>query len=321
MDRFQDSSNEATIEQLLSHLADGFHSLENLEHTLDSGFRVALRAQQQLIEEIRNDFARGDKRYANQRLRALSSNCIACHSRFSADTQFFGASPPNQQDTLSKAEFLFATRQFHKASDLLLSYAEDLKEGPFFAEYAMQALKLWLVIEVRVLKRFDYAASVLDDWDADSIFVEPQSSVVRSWAADLRLLAASRRPAKPLVIEARSLLAGEINGPIDEEKELVKTLRATVVLHQYLEGPALKRAEATYLLALAYNRLPIDALSPLRDLYLEEVMLGFPKSGEAQQAYALYRKNKREVYGKSLPPDVDSRLRELARLLEGRIEQ
>lgn len=321
-DTFLAPQNEREIKALLAQLGAGFHRLD--EHALsgEPGFRAALRAQQQLLEEISVDFEHGEKLYANQKLRALAGNCIACHSRLRIQGNYFGFPPPVASGSLenrySAAQYLFATRQFPSAKKELLKLVEDLGEHPWASEIAMRALKLWLVIEVRARTEPRKAAGTLREIADEVSFSPEHQELIAVWLTALDELAAKKRPAQPLLTEAVALLGSDLQSRTfdQDEKRLVETLRATAVLHNYLRGPVPERAQASLMLALAYSHLPVDELYALRDLYLEEVILEFPGSDEAKSALALYIEHKHEIHGMPLPEQVAGRIDELKQIAD-----
>ena len=97
------------------------------------------------------------------------------------------------------------------------------------------------------------------------------------------------------MLEASELLDEvKSNSSIEsDELTLVQTLRATTLLHGYLEGDrtSAERQTPTYLLALAYSHLPISVFDGFRELYLEQCIREFPGTTEAQAALKIYKQN------------------------------
>ena len=331
--KFQDPKHHDEILKLLSELSRDLHKIErsgSIEQ-LEPGFRVILARQRDMTADIRYSFAKGRKLRAERELRALASNCIACHSRYQVASNYFGPPPPQAPETLENqlaaGEYLFATRQFDRAIDHFSSFIKSsTADSQQFSQYVNEALRLWLLIAVRVKKEPNLAASELSSLLAGSGLNRQQRELIKLWIEDLRKLGENRRPSHGLLIEAKNLLGADIhkNTADQDDKAMVRTLRATSILHNLLRGRLDEetRKEATYLLSVAYNHLPIDLLDSLREAMLEEVIVSYPGSREAQSAFTMYSKYKKQVYGAEdeeipLSPPAKRRFEELRDLAGG----
>ena len=298
--RFKKPEAHDKLLALLDRLASDFHRIEKVSPALlaEPGFKIALQTNQEMLKDIRDRFASGNKDYANWRLRGLTSNCLACHSRHEVKTDFLGELPtsPDEsfEDKLAAGEFLFATRQFDKASNSLLALAHSISGTSSGSALAMRALKLWLVIEVRVKDRFSSSAKSLDDLMKTGELSVTDLDTLRRWSEELKKLA--KEPSSKNAVQDASRLLDEVkdNSSIEsDEQNLVQTLRATTLLHGYLEGDrtSAERQTPTYLLALAYSHLPISVFDGFRELYLEQCIREFPGTAEAQAALKIYKQN------------------------------
>lgn len=295
---FDDPANEKEITTLLDRLADDFHRVENKasDAMFEPGFTTSLFTQRQSLKDISKRFKSGQKEYANWKLRGLSANCIACHSRFNAPIDFLGAPPQpvagDFEAQMALAQFLFASRQFEKASDSLMRLAKSVGRADSGSAYAFRALELWLVIEVRVKDRPAAAVEDLEDVLEEIKFADYEQQAVRSWIAELKEL--ESRPAftvDPLT-EAQGLLNPvlEANSEDSDNAHLVKTLKASALLHVQLQGMPRsdRRRKAAYLLGLSYAHLPIQVFQGFREQYLEQVIREFPASEEAKRSFVIY---------------------------------
>jgi hypothetical protein len=294
---FQDPKNEQAISKSLDRLINEFHDVAALSSVAaeEPGFRVTLSSHERTLKDIRSRFSAGQKEYANWRLRALTANCIACHSRYQAPVDFIGDAPsPNANSfeaELAAAEFLVATRQFEKADTALLRLANSVSLLPSGSAEAIQALKLWLVVEVRVKNRPAEAEKQLRELlETPERFGHYRASVV-SWVEDLQTLAQNNYAgADPLNRAAELLRPIAGNTTLEEdESHLVTTLRATTLLHEYLQTKISdkNRREATFLLALAYRHLAIPSMELFQEMYLEQCIREFPGTIEAQKSYSV----------------------------------
>lgn len=330
---FQDPKNEKKILEILDRLAADFHRVDAKapDSVREPGFESALQVQQHELRDVRRRFKQGSKEYANWRLRNLSENCIACHSRFQAPVDFLGAPPQpvdgGFEEQLAAAQFLFATRQFDKASDALMSLARRVGQLPSGSASAFRALQLWLVIEVRVKNRFAEASRDLGELLGKLKFADYERQSVKSWMKDLETL--TRQPAttvEPLTV-AQGLLNPVLGAQsIDSDNaSLVKSLRASSILHAELQGMprSEKRRKATFLLALAYTHMPIETFQGFREQYLEQCIREFPDSDEARAAFDRYAElleaENSGSGGLHLDDEQVAKLKELRELAYGRV--
>ena len=296
---FEDPKSEKTIVALLNQLSKDFHNIERKApiEMFEPGFTVTLVSQQQALKDIRQRFESGSKEYAKWRLRSLSQNCISCHSRFNVPADFFGM-PPTETDgsfeaEFSSAQFLFATRQFDKAGSELLKLARKVGSVPSGSSYAFRALQLWLVIEVRVKDRYPTAATELEGILGTISFARFEEQAIRTWIADLRKLEKNPAATGIHLPRAKSLLEPVLQSSSidDDNSHLVKSLAASSIVHTLLlakQQPD-ERRQSSYLLAMSYAHMPIQAFDGFTELYLEQCIREFPATKEAEQAFQVYK--------------------------------
>lgn len=328
---FSSPSSESTIMGLLQRLSHDFHQIERSahQHSGDPGFRIALMMQQDMLVDIHNRFATGDKLSANKRLRALSANCITCHTRYSVGTDFLGGEPPwtgsTFEDQLAAADYLLASRQFDRAGDGYRMVAETVGAVPAGSAQAMVALKSWLVIQVRVKNAADDAADLLSASLEQLQLNQQNRQTVEEWIKQLRI-PLPEDPAKSPLLRAGELLRPTIVdfSSNNDEQNLVQTLRATAILHRYLEGApdSDERRKAEFVLALAYTHIPIPSFEVQRELYLEQCIRNYPGSKEAKNAFLLYQNliadRATESSGNKLDAESQKKLVELKEIAVGR---
>ena len=298
---FKDKRNEKRILELIDRLSDDFHRVgkKSSPDNMEPGFKVTLLSQQEMISDIGRRFRMGYKDYANERLRGLSANCVSCHSRFEDKNNFLGLPTPisdtSFEGRLASAEFLIASRQFEPASAALRSLAWELSSSPDSSFEALRALKLWLLVQVRVRNRDRQTASELSGLLENSKFPREERAVIRTWISDLsRLKAQENEQASSRVSKADSYIQPVLRADLIREQEasLVPTLEATELLHEVLQEDisAKLRRRSTCLLAQAYNRLPIQTFDIFSELYLERCIREFPNTKEAREAFEKYER-------------------------------
>lgn len=298
---FSRQKSHEKILSLLDHLISGFHNVEAVSpvQSFEPGFRITLATHQALLMDVRKRFQAGDKEYANWQLRSLSFNCISCHTRYNANTDFIGEAPQGDDESviarLAQAEFLIASRQFEKASANLHSLALSLGQTPAASESLLETLKLWLVVQVRAKEDFPNAAHTLAELIPRLNLSMEFQRLVKRWVKSLERIS----DPIPSPTEERTQLARTLLAPLypdasigEQEMNLVETLHATSLLHALLEQPLVPtvRREALYLLGVAYYQLPVATFETFRELYLEQCIREYPGSQAAQDSYRLYEK-------------------------------
>lgn len=294
-ERFGDPQNRSDIISLIDRLSKNFHGVEKKTSgsKYDPGFAVALELNQRILQDAKRRFSEGYIDYAAWRLRGLTHNCIACHTRYQAPVRFIGEVPTPAstaaEDILGVADFLVATRQFERASAELLKLA-SAPGGINSSEQAeFRALKLWLVVQLKSKPAFKLMAHQLTDISALGHFRGETTGIVEHWIADLSRLASGVNQKESLE-DAKLLLStlSSDNRFIDDDESLVKTLYATTILHNLLTSLTgdFKR-EAACLLGLAYHHIQIEQLNVFSTLFLEQCIEEFPNTVEAQKSFKL----------------------------------
>jgi hypothetical protein len=296
---FMDPATEKEVSRLLLRMKDDFHKIDSSDGK-DPGFIIALGAQNRLIEDIVQRFDEGNKEYAWWKLKGVTHNCVACHSRFNSRTDFIGvdviASDVTFESKIAAAEFLIASRQFSKASKELYRLAESLSNLEGGNSYAVQVLRLWLLVQVRVQESYHGAASELARIKDSGDFSVEQDTLISKWIIDLQGVQSEKAfVIKDPLHEAEMLLGALIEDrtfAMDDEG-LVKTVRAGAILHQFSLGDTgkSKKAKLLMLLGVSYQRLTIPSLKALSPVYFEQCIREFPGTEESKIAYALYEKD------------------------------
>jgi len=325
---FTDPQNKQAIAGLLESLASGFHRVKGAAEA-DPGFAIAIQVSQSTLADVSRRFNEGKIDYASWRLRGLAQNCVACHTRYQVPLDFIGSMPAepdaSPDSTLATAEYLIASRQFDRAAERLFTLAEKSAGSGESYEVAFDALKLWLLIEVRVRGAYGPAAVKLKSLLAVKPFPEQEQRAVLTWIADLQELMKRPEPSDLIGEAADSIQSLKTDDTIAEkDNHLARILYATALLHKSLLKPleADARRKATYLLAVAYYHLQIPQFEAFRELYLEQCIREFPKTQEARDAFALFDQEVRfratGSGGTNLVPEDEDKLIELRKLAYGK---
>jgi hypothetical protein len=315
------------ISFLLEKLDKDFHKVEKLAGAREKepGFEQSLKNQQRMLHDIRRRLGSDQDDYTIWRLRGLMSNCVSCHSRFAQAVDFpargSNTSGDSFESSLAEADFLVATRQFDKGSQALLRLVLDTDDLGISAGDSFDALKHWLLVEVRVKARYLPAIATIKRIQRESRFDGYRDQILNAWISDLEELA-SFGGAKTDLAYVQLLLDNRLDNESIEsqERRLVKTLRATTILHEMLSVklPKEQRREALFQLGYAYEQIPIASLEVFGDSYLEQCIEDFPGTEQAQKAYRLYKSSielkSTGSGGVHLDEEQVKRLRELEKL-------
>lgn len=297
---FSASRNDAKIKKYLSILETnlhGAHIAQDLPKN-DPAMSVTLDWFRELIRDAKSRFESGNKDYANWKLRSMTNACIACHSRSETKTGFLADDAIPAGDSVeyqfAAAQFLFATRQFDKASDKFYQLAKSLLELESGRSYALEVLKEWLVVEIRVLDRPIATKKSLELLQEKISSQDPRIAILfEKWIADLTALGkmAPITDQTAVTTAKRLLQEAMLDREFAKEEHLVKSLKSSAILHNYLDESkeVSDKKSATFLLAVAYQHIPIESLSIYRKLYLEKCIRLFPGSDEAKQAFGMYK--------------------------------
>lgn len=293
---FNSKENEPKISALLKELSKDFHEVKKTgtAFELEPGFQIVLSTQRELLKDISSRFNNGQKDYALWKLKGMGQNCIACHSRLNVPYDFFGDVTAKSAKTIegefSEAEFLFASRKFDQASKNFLEIAQKSAKLPGKSDFSVSALKYWLLIEVRVKARFTEAADSLNKLVQANLYDQDKSEILNNWLEDLLK---ANETQEELLANMPDLLADAENINEKREREFVANIRATSMLHGFLDTNPLstKRKRALLNLGATYLKIPLPSLSVFGPMYLEQTIREYPKTKEAKLAYKLYKQN------------------------------
>ncbi len=322
--RFADPAHEKKISELISKLAQNFHSVETLnEVRAEPAFTSTLQVLNEMLHDSLYRFREGKKEYALWRLRTASTYCVTCHTRFETKQDFFDPSLiPNNLTAFERGEFLLATRQFEKAAEAFLEAAISPQSAPL----RMHALRLWLLIYVRVRPDPAEAMKTLERITLAIKPIQSEREEIDDWHNSLAEWL-KESPAKRTNLElAEALIERGIHSEniLEGRRGTVDLLRATALLHKTLEKndlPTAERARSLYLLGLAYRQLPLFFANELPEMLLEQCIREAPGTLDAKRAFRLYEEIVTLGYtgssGINLPDDVRLQLQELRDIAYG----
>lgn len=321
-----DPKQSAKVLKLVTELKENFHQIPEGDPTLISapGFKAYLSVLDEALGDSIYALREGDPQWALWRLRTISNHCQTCHTTYKPGLRFEDPSVDLAKlSNLEKAEFYLATRSFDKAEAAFLDAANNPEPG----HHSLTALRKWLVIYTRVNPNPTGAREKLEEILAKPTPLYPyESDEIKEWTLALKAWEGERLKALKPLEHARLLMTKTLRNsdPLSVDADQVSMLRASALLHRALESEKLsdkERAEALYLLGLAYSKLPLFFINELPEIYFELSIREFPNTSYARNAFALYRDVVLSGFtgsgGTHLPGEVRLKIQELHDLAFG----
>jgi hypothetical protein len=289
----------ASREFLSSQIQGMVQQSQNLNHnpTLTHRDPTVRFVASQFADDLKRaqvSFQEGNLNYSRSELMKVSGSCVQCHSRMQEGPEFSGffLTEPflKKLPVQDQGEYLIATRQFDKASKVLLKglRAKNTKPtstaaGLSYERLTALALQLTVQHEQDPKKTLAVLDSVLKNPAAAPAFKEK----AQIWKKTAQ---AWRKNPKALTIEeARQVLASPQNE--------IMTLRALPVILAYLsEQPSGRNlGEGLLLAGQAYESLTDFLPLELHENYYEACIRSVPHTPEAQACFK--RLNQSVLFG------------------------
>ena len=292
---FLKKENDTLIRALLNDLSTSFHSVSSFNEGFvkKARFQSRLVALEELLNDAHDSFKIGEKPWSLMRLKAMSTNCVGCHTNYEVDIGL-GSVVKNldKYDSYAQGEFYLISRQYKKASE---AFAISIKTRKS-VDKKMDAMRKWIYVSTRFSQDPKTAHSKLKGFLKSSKLPDYENEIVTEWLNSLERW--SREKANDNDVnklqKAESLLrAGiETKEPLGTSTSEVELLRAVSLLHELLEENKITndsdQARTLYLLGYAYAKLPLFFVNELPDVFLEQCIRSHPFSDQAKLSYRLY---------------------------------
>jgi hypothetical protein len=322
---FQDAANREEILLSLRMLSANADRLEEHANQLDASYDYLRRSLAKDCRRASDRFARGEFIATRFLLSKLTENCVACHTKREAMADFESmllADPRVEKlgaDDRLKLEI--ATREFERAittcEDILLSnetIPEYVAVTGIFEDY--------LKLTIRVRGNTERPRATLQRFSQRTDLPSYIAELTVFWITALAKLELDEgddiEAARELIEEAQRVT----RFPSDR-RGLVFFVAATRRLQRYMEGPMpnnVALSEAYYLLGLAESNISRSYWLAETEFFLERAIRVAPFTDTAREAFDLLEAFTESAYsgsrGIGLPPDVESSLEELRRLID-----
>lgn len=325
--RFNDAKNITRIEKNAEKFAKLAHELRPDHSSPDADPSLRLIASQFAQEASLGAAAmkRGQREYARNHLKSMTSYCFACHTRSGATDLAArpGFEVPDSLTPIEKANYLASTRRFDlslQTYEAIVADAAGRDRKPFEWEAAVRS---GLAVAVRVKKDPERALrivqSVIDLPTAPFYFKEQAAAWKESllkWKSEVKT--------RPLTEAGHfahlTRLIGEAKKaqkyPADRSADML-FLRASSAAHDLLSyAPDGKHAAAAlYTAGLSYEVLSSLDLWDIHEFYYLACIVKVPNTPQARECYRHYEQSVYFGYtgsgGTHLPDEVLERLKAL----------
>lgn len=239
-----------------------------------------------------NALQSGHVEYAQGVLKSSMNYCLACHTRHEAGTQFplldAFKEPLKKASWIERIEIEAATRQY---DPVLAAVMAQLKEPnvPNMSSLDLErGARIALSILVRIKKdpvRSQLLAKAMEDSNKSTVSMK---EAARQWQKDIREWQKDGGNKEAGLKEAKRLI-----GSSREQNSEVRNLRATVVLHDFMQTKPDDKstAEALSLLGQSYRNLGEIGLWNIHELYFAACIDKVPHSALAESCFRDYEES------------------------------
>ena len=320
-EKFEDPKNAAAIKAAVTDLAK---ETTSLKASLSAHGTQKSRNHDPLLASLATSFdddvqtslevlGTGERSYAQHLLRNSVSYCTACHTRNESESKYQFPVFKSTLDGLglyNRLQLLSAARQFNEAlSDFEASIAPTGKTKPATSGAAEKSgpleversSRLALSIAIRVENSEARALDLVSKIQKSKVISANFRKELESWKSALIATrtkdSGSKTPvqqlesARAMVDRAQKAAAATwSSGPEVSRVPDVEYLRASSMLHTFLEKPStpLQEAEALYLLGRSYSELQSLGFWSPSDLYFESCVRKAPHTKIAQTCVQQY---------------------------------
>lgn len=328
---FIDPANKSKIKEMITEFSQHVETVpQHIGETLMGkdpivGFAVGrLRSN---THQALTAFADGHYDFSRSVLRENLGICFSCHTSTQLGPQKSGSNlvlkssfrmSPNE-----RAEYYVATRQFDKATDVLSGVVRTPSQTLNNPHDQVEALRLYLSLQVRVKKEPAEAASLLDQFLDNKGLPYFVATDAEAWQKSLREWIRERSTSDKNPLDAAKRILNKARQQQSSEgyqSAYVDYLRASAHLHEALRQASDKKNQAQiyYMLGDSYESLANTGTWELPEVYYEACIRTLPNTVGAQKCYKAYERSIVLGYSGSagifVPKEERERLKELKAL-------
>lgn len=329
-EKFGDPKNTLEISTQLHEFAKVAKEASHDPLLKHDNFKFSQQVLENHIAETEKIFKGGNKNFARWMLNSTMSVCMSCHAQMPGPSKTFFEfeQPQNYYSEFEQAEFLFATRDFEKASamyDKIIN--RNLKfDDKFQVERSLERqLAYYSRIKrdptgaIKKFKTYLKAPGLTEKSQRD---IKEWLKQFQSWEKQAYFDPKKMTEKDILTFAKKHLDAGGSNTQSKSaDSDLVTHLYVSGVLYEYLYSHAKVQAtpDILYWLAVSDRFINHNFFYSLADLYLRECIINYSTRPIAKNCYAEYEKEMTLSHsgssGTNLPLEVVQDLKNLKQLI------
>jgi hypothetical protein len=328
--QFQDPAQQQRILAALRTLAQQAEHLASHGQGVPPHLDFLRRLLASEAQTVLQRYEQAQYQAAQFALHHLTERCFACHSklptsrRFALGQRFLAEVPLASLPLKERARLAVAVRQFDTALELyeMLFQSPAITAGELGL---MGAFEDYLKIVVRVYNDGGRALRTLETFRQRPDVPFYLTEYLDSWVSALKEVYAMAAPDDILPYARTLIRAGQQrNRFLADRLGLVHFVAASGLLHRYVDTRTVTGtplAEGYYLLGVAESYISRTLWMSETEFFLETAIRLAPQSVHARKAYAFLEEYVLVGYtgssGLHLPADIQARLAELRRLVNG----
>lgn len=324
---FSDPANKGQISKVLGNMSQHVGSMERDKELFkdNPALQINLKMLNQHMQETRDYFAKGNSSFAYIMARNSLQMCASCHSSTGRGPDLSSVFGEREASTVEEADFLFATRQYTNAEKAYRKLIGGYPKNGITRVQVQNALLNLAVYYARVRMDPEEATLYFRALSSKPELPKYLKDDLKTWATSFNRWSNERSKkvkGMDLLKAAKHLLAKDDFSLVESDRKFhVKRLRASALLHQFLEepaGPSQAKGEALHLLGLIYSRINHNFFFRFGEMYLEACIREYPKTKIARGCYDSLEQITVEGFtgssGVNIPTDEEEHLERLKKL-------
>lgn len=333
-ENFAAKENEKKIAQNLERLSRTFKNLKHEQMLKNDIFAPSYQTINQHLDGTKAAFQKGNKDYAQWRLKELTSLCLDCHSRM---PESYSSRYQDGKMSLDMKKFKntynlgigqLLVRQYQQAIWTFTKVIDDSIVTKDY-RYTEKALKQLLLIRVKILSEFESMAKTVEHYQKQTDFPNDIKDELKAWGERLTHI----RQKKALTSPSRSdsdiqKIIKDILVPLKAKESMmldnfdVDLLAASGHMSRYLfehQDSALA-PDIIYWLGWSEKVLRRENFFGSGDLFLKQCIRHYSERPIAKECFKEYKESVEFEFsgssGTHIPADVKNELDELGRLVD-----
>ncbi len=286
------------------------------------------------IADVERTFRLGNKHFARWQLASTASICMSCHTQMRSTDRTFEnfVNHKSFSSEFDQAEFLFATRAFDKAFAMFDSQIMGYPKNGVTTDELGRALERQLTYYTRLKRDLPGGIIKMKAYLKNEKLPPFARRNIEAWVQQMESFQA-QKPIDPSQSSAEQVLAfAKKNIESQSTRKMIEASNPKLVTYLYVSGMLFEYLskyprsasvpELLYWLSICDRSINYSLFYSLADLYLRECIVSYPASPMAKKCYKEFEEATILGYsgsaGTQVPPDVQTDLDQLRKLVESR---